>query len=188
MAVAIGMFAQSVLADIPGTINYQGRLTDAAGNAVADGTYGVTFTLYYEATGDTPTGWSEVQNISTRQGYFNIALGSQTSLSSLSFDVPYYLETWVSGDPQPMSPRQLLQSVPYAMRAQTAVQADSVADGSITSSKIVDGTITRSKIAMGADIPVGSILAWHQNFSGMPPLQENFMQCNGQVINDAESP
>ncbi|MCK5241184.1 hypothetical protein KAR34_01915 [bacterium] len=117
MAILTGIFSQIAMADIPGTINYQGRLTDGSGNAVADGTYGVTFTLYYQATGNTPTGWSEVQNINTQGGYFDMALGSQTSMSSLSFDYPYYLEVHVAGDSRPMSPRQQLQSVPYAMRA-----------------------------------------------------------------------
>jgi len=123
MTMLMLMFTQTALADIPGTINYQGRLTDAAGNPVADGTYGVTFKLYYEATGDTPTGWSEVQNVSTKNGYFSVALGSQNPLSKLCFDRPYYLETWVGGDSQPMSPRQPLQSVPYALNAGMPVGA-----------------------------------------------------------------
>lgn len=115
------LITQSAVADIPETINLQGRLTDTAGNAVTDGTYGVTFTLHYQETGNTPTGWSEVQNISTQRGYFNVALGSNTSLNSLNFDAPYYLEIHVAGDAQPMTPRQPLASVPYAMRAKDGI-------------------------------------------------------------------
>ncbi len=168
MLVLLGLAAQAALADIPGTINYQGRLTDLAGNAVTDGTYGVTFTLHYQAVGNSPTGWSEVQNVVTERGYFNIALGSSTSLSSLGFNYPYYLEIQVAGDAQPMSPRQPLASVPYAMRAAmanqanqanqavealsatTAAVANSIANNTVNSSKIVDTSIVSADIADGA--------------------------------------
>jgi len=37
--------------------------------------------------------------------------------------------------------------------------------------------------------PVGAIIAWHKNFSnGVPPLLENWLECNGQMINDPTSP
>ncbi|MEW6517386.1 MAG: hypothetical protein AB1439_10845 [candidate division FCPU426 bacterium] len=131
LAVLLGLSAQIALADIPGTINYQGRLTDTAGNPVANGTYGVTFALHYTAEGNSPTGWSEVQNVETKGGYFIIALGSQNSLSGLGFNYPYYLEIHVAGDAQSMSPRQLLSSVPYAMRAREATHA-TAADSATT--------------------------------------------------------
>ncbi len=154
MMVLLGLTAQAAMADIPGTINYQGRLTDLAGNAVTDGTYGVTFTLHYTAAGNSPTGWSEVQNVQTERGYFSIALGSSTPLSSLGFNYPYYLEIQVAGDAQPMSPRQHLSSVPYAL----AVKNDS-----ITSAKIVNGTITSADVAgatiTGSNIASGTIMA-----------------------------
>jgi hypothetical protein len=36
--------------------------------------------------------------------------------------------------------------------------------------------------------PIGSIIAWHKNFSGVPSLPDNYAECNGQVISDSESP
>jgi hypothetical protein len=37
--------------------------------------------------------------------------------------------------------------------------------------------------------PVGAIIAWHKNFSnGVPPLPENWRECNGQMLNDPTSP
>lgn len=180
MLVLLGLAAQAALADIPGTINYQGRLTDLAGNAVTDGTYGVTFTLHYQAVGNSPTGWSEVQNVVTERGYFNIALGSSTSLSSLGFNYPYYLEIQVAGDAQPMSPRQQLMSVPYAMRA-------GIPDGTISTNKIADDAVTYTKIAPGADLPIGTILAWHKSLTGTPALPAQYVECNGQTISDSQS-
>lgn len=135
MLVFFGISKQVVLADVPKTVNYQGRLTDTEGNAVTDGTYGVTFTLFYQTTGNTPTGWSEVQNVSTRRGYFNVALGTYTPLNSLDFNYPYYLEIHVGGDAQPMSPRQPITSVPYALN---------VADGMVTTAKIANRAVTDS--------------------------------------------
>jgi hypothetical protein len=169
--VLFGLSVQTALADIPGTINFQGRLTDLAGNAVANGTYGVTFTLHYQAVGNSPTGWSEVQNVSTERGYFNIALGDNTPLTTLDFKYPYYLEIHVAGDAQPMNPRQPLASVPYAMRAKeannanyannankamealsatTAAVANSIANNTVNSSKIVDASIASADIANDA--------------------------------------
>ncbi len=184
MMVLLGLTSQAAVADIPGTINFQGRLTDLAGNAVTDGTYGVTFTLHYTAEGNSPTGWSEVQNVVTERGYFSIALGSSTPLSSLGFNYPYYLEIQVAGDAQPMSPRQQLSSVPYAMRASLANQ---VPDNTISTNKIADDAVTYTKIASGADLPIGTILAWHKTFTGTPALPLQFVECNGQTISDPQS-
>jgi hypothetical protein len=35
--------------------------------------------------------------------------------------------------------------------------------------------------------PIGSILAWHKSFPGTPALPANFVECNGQVLNDIGS-
>ncbi len=36
--------------------------------------------------------------------------------------------------------------------------------------------------------PIGTILAWHKNMSGAPALPDGWIECNGQVISDSESP
>lgn len=36
--------------------------------------------------------------------------------------------------------------------------------------------------------PIGSIIAWHKSFSGTPSLPWGWMECNGQIVNDTESP
>jgi len=115
-------------ADIPHLINYQGRLTDKD-NQPLDGTYTITFRLY-----DSPSGgnllWSETHsNISISKGLLNIILGSVTPLN-LAFDRPYYLSIQVEGDLE-MTPRQLLTSAGYAIRAESAEVADSLPPGVI---------------------------------------------------------
>ncbi len=47
------LIATSALAQIPQTMSYQGVLTDAAGNPVADGPVDLTFKLYDAATDGT---------------------------------------------------------------------------------------------------------------------------------------
>jgi hypothetical protein len=42
-------------------------------------------------------------------------------------------------------------------------------------------------IEVGAP-PIGTIQAWHKSLSGTPPLPWGWMECNGQVVTDAESP
>lgn len=36
--------------------------------------------------------------------------------------------------------------------------------------------------------PVGSIIAWHKSFSNTPPLSSDWVECNGQVLNNPSSP
>ena len=37
-------------------------------------------------------------------------------------------------------------------------------------------------------IPVGGIVAWHKDMTGVPALEDNFVECDGTVINNAKSP
>jgi hypothetical protein len=37
-------------------------------------------------------------------------------------------------------------------------------------------------------VPIGSIIAWAKNLSGVPLLPEGFVECNGQILDDPESP
>jgi len=37
-------------------------------------------------------------------------------------------------------------------------------------------------------VPVGAITPWLKNFTNVPSLPEEFVECNGQTINDAQSP
>ena len=62
------------------TVPYPGRLADQAGQAVADGTYDFTFTLYDAETGGEPL-WSEVQkDVTVQKGAFGTLLGSVNAI------------------------------------------------------------------------------------------------------------
>lgn len=117
---------------IPNLINYQGRLTDAAGQPQT-GPVSLTFNLYAGAVGGTPL-WGPQVFASTPlvDGYFNVILGNDasaravgTAFSQLS---PAYLEIQVGASP-PITPRQQILSAPYAV---TASNADKTAFTTVT--------------------------------------------------------
>lgn len=37
-------------------------------------------------------------------------------------------------------------------------------------------------------VPIGAIIPWAKNLVGVPPLSDNFVECNGQILDDLESP
>lgn len=101
-------------AELPGTIGYQGRLTDETGVPV-NGTLIMTFRLFQSRQGGDPL-WTEVQSaVEVDEGYFSVSLGSVTPFN-LDFKSQYFLEIQVEDD-DPMSPRVKLEGVPYAERA-----------------------------------------------------------------------
>jgi hypothetical protein len=109
---------------VPPMINYQGALTDSGG-AVVNGSVSMTFAIYNSPSNGT-TLWSETQDVAVVNGVFNVALGINNSLTMSVFDnPPIYLGVSVSADPE-MTPRIMLLSVPYAMRAGAADDAASL--------------------------------------------------------------
>ena len=36
--------------------------------------------------------------------------------------------------------------------------------------------------------PIGSIIAWHKSMAGTPAIPSGWVECNGQVVSDADSP
>lgn len=46
-------------------------------------------------------------------------------------------------------------------------------------------TVAQIKIVQ---VPIGSIIAWHKDFSGAPALPDGFLECDGSVISDSDSP
>ena len=104
---------------MPQLINYQGRLTNAAGQPV-NTAVPMHFALM---DGDTNTAnvlWGETQSsVSVNQGIYNVLLGSVKPIpgSALS-GATVYLEVKVSGET--LKPRQRMTSVAYAIRSDNA--------------------------------------------------------------------
>lgn len=123
--IIIGLLAYVIfaIADVPQEINYQGKLTDPTGVAI-DGTANILFRIYTAETSGTLL-WTETHSATpVNKGLFDVILGSSTALN-LPFDNQYWIELVVDGET--LTPRQALNSVPYAYRAAIA---DSVVGGS----------------------------------------------------------
>ncbi|MCJ7668671.1 MAG: hypothetical protein MUP04_10420, partial [Anaerolineae bacterium] len=105
----------------PSVISYQGQLTDpSTGNPVADDDYPMTFKIFDSQVAGTGVEiWSETQIVAVSGGLFNVLLGSVNPLSASDFSGPdRWLEVKV-GSAEPMTPRQRIASVPYALNADT---------------------------------------------------------------------
>ncbi len=112
----------SVSAAVPQLINYQGRLTDPAGDPVADGSYSVVFTIYDAATVGNSK-WTEIQNVITTDGLFSVLLGSSIPILDTVFNDPTrYLGIKIETDTE-ISPRIMMVTVPYAFHASKADSA-----------------------------------------------------------------
>ena len=106
---------------------FQGRLTDSAGTAIADGAKVVEFKMYDAPTGGNVKWAGEVHKLSINGGLVNTMLGSKTSLGSVDFSTPTYLQITVdaqavgapgsgaidAADP-PLLPRQSVIGSVYA--------------------------------------------------------------------------
>lgn len=139
----IGLAVVPVLAvnDVPGSINYQGRLLNSAGAAVTDGTYSIAFRLYGSPSGAT-TLWGASHSVVISGGNFSVVLGEgggtlgnaqgTNILAGLGATTTPYLGLTVLTDssgatlnsPQEISPRMRLLSSPYALVAQAARMSD----------------------------------------------------------------
>jgi len=93
-------------------LSVQGILKKSSGDAVADGSYNLTFKLYTVETGGSAI-WTEVQNdVDVVSGIYSTVLGNGTPLN-VAFNQPYYLGVTVGSTE--MTPRIQLTSAPYAL-------------------------------------------------------------------------
>ncbi|MFQ6091788.1 MAG: hypothetical protein ACE5OR_03755 [bacterium] len=116
IAVVLTM-ASVALTDVPQLISFQGKLYDPAGNPLT-GRYEITFRIYDREEGGVPL-WSETDSVQCDGGLYQVILGLKSPLV-LDFNGNFWLGIQVTGDPEELSPRYRLVSVPYAFRAAVA--------------------------------------------------------------------
>lgn len=112
---------------VPSRMNYQGQLTDTAGNPLPAGSYQLSFSLWDTATVGSGTRVWGPQVLSgvavVSDGYFNVILGPNDASSRPLMDAfgatNRYLELTV-GAGSPISPRQQILSTPFAMNARSS--------------------------------------------------------------------
>ncbi len=134
---------------VPSLINYQGKLTDAAGNALAGGIYGVAFKIWtnkVQTSGEQLIWGQEFTNVIVLNGLFNVILGgggnpvpgSLTNDLAGAFNganrfIGLTVTKGTNGAPiagaNEIVPRQQILSAPYAFQANFATTAQNVING-----------------------------------------------------------
>src|SRR5262245_33331553 len=107
--------AHAQVTAVPSLMNFQGRLTKPDGTPVANGTYSIRFSLWSVASGgwSTDEKWNQtIPNVTVTNGTFSVLLN--TSTANL-FNGNLWLEIKI-GTNAPLTPRQPLVSVAYAMK------------------------------------------------------------------------
>lgn len=87
MFLFLVLFVLSLSAQVPRTVNYQGKLTNTGGVAIS-GPVGITFNIYDAETGGTML-WSEAHaSVTVTNGLFDVILG-ESSAMDMDFDEQY---------------------------------------------------------------------------------------------------
>ncbi len=161
---------------IPAQMSYQGRVTDAAGNAIGDPTpvnRVITFRIWNHATDAAAANrlYSEQQTVTIAKGEFSVLIGLGTAvageakpaLDSVFTGVDRFLGITVDDgtttvDPE-ISPRQQLVSAPFAFRAKLAeavigqsITDTMLANNAVTTVQLADAAVTNAKlVALSVD-------------------------------------
>jgi len=109
-----GLFAQ----EIPQKISYQGKLLE--NGSPVTGTKSITFTIGT---------WSETKNVQISDGLYSVTLGETTLIPTSIFDNTSTVELEISVEGTTLSPQTEILSVPYAYKAEKAVEAENVFSG-----------------------------------------------------------
>ncbi len=117
--LCVCMASAAVHAAPPGTIVYQGRLSDASGNP-QNGSFNIEVRLYDVATAGSFL-WNETQSVVVDDGFYSVTLGDTTPMPPELFAQRLWLGVNVNGDGE-MTPRPALSAAPYAFRALTVMR------------------------------------------------------------------
>ena len=105
------------MAQVGGTIAFQGVLRDPQGTTVVDGSYNLTFKIYDDAASSSNVIYEEdISSVYVSGGVFSVELGTanNTEWQSVPFDETYYVGVSVNNETE-MSPRTKLTTSPYSM-------------------------------------------------------------------------
>jgi hypothetical protein len=146
--IVTGLAAPAQAVGVPNRLIEQGRLLKKNGNPVT-GTVTVKFAIYDALTGGNVL-WTETQSVTLDSGYFSAELGDTTSLPANLFGgAQRYIGITVGTDPE-MTPRQTIDSAPYAIMAGN-----------------VNGDITPNSIAINGATVVDSTGKWVGSSAGL---------------------
>jgi hypothetical protein len=111
-AILLVALLATTFAGVPNTTNYQGWLTDDAGDPVTDNLL-MIFYIWDDASAGSILWAEEHLSVSVESGFFNVVLGSNDPIPDSAFyGTDRWLEIVVDGNT--ISPRTKLQSTPYS--------------------------------------------------------------------------
>jgi hypothetical protein len=150
------MLASNLTAEIPHLINYQGRITDGAGDPI-DGSHSLTFAIYADSTGGAEL-WTETHSsVVVSEGLFDVVLGSIIPIGSSVFAAqPRWLGISINLGPESVPRTRILATAYayYAEHADTASYALQAADDN--SGWTDDGSVVR--LTSGSDsVGIGTV-------------------------------
>ena len=150
---------------VPQGFSVQGRLTDSNG-INRDGSHGVQFSIFNAAQGGTLLWTRSYDSVAVSNGHFQQTLedvGGQPLLASIFNGPARWLEIRVLSGPgisapeQPMSPRQPINSVPYAVMAEQALALVSSSTATISTGGQDRMVVTPSgNIGVGISVPTAT--------------------------------
>ena len=145
--------ATLVSAQVPLSINYQGRLSSSSG--LVNGSVSLVLRFYTNETLGVSI-YEDSNTVTVTDGSYSTFIGDDTTsgsfVSALSTTSNLYLETVVNG--VALTPREQIVSVAYAIRA------DGVKDSGINSAMIKDGVVQLS------DLDTNSVDSLYVNAAG----------------------
>jgi hypothetical protein len=149
-AMLVILVVGMVAAEVPRVINYQGRLTDDAGQSVGNGEYPIRFRIHDDSTAYSPVWTSQPETVLVVNGLFNYQLGAHEPIPPWTFnDSALWLGITIGSGPEveEISPRARLVSAPYAFKAYRAEYAGYADSAGTTLSGdggwVDDGSIVR---------------------------------------------
>ena len=155
----ISLLGTMVLGAVPSTLTYQGRLLDNLGHPIS-GSVSVSVGIYTNDQGGTAAYVENVGQVVVQNSIYSFQFGTNSVLFRDVFARPLcWLEVVIDGDP--LSPRQKLLSVPYAVRSS---EVDSIGSNTTFVAGIVQGTALADSAVSSNKLAAGSV--------GVPHLSE----------------
>ena len=161
-------------AQVPQTINYQGKLVD--GTNLVNASTTMVFRLYNNDSGGAQQ-YVETQTVTVVDGLYSAQVGAAPdfgTLAAAATNEPLYLEVQV-GDTI-LAPRERVVSVMYALRAagvtNGAISSAMLGNSAVTAAKLANNAVTGPKIAAGAisnvHVSAASIASNNIDWTQMP--------------------
>ncbi len=124
---------------VPLRLTEQGRLFNKQSSTPQTGNVTMIFGIYDAATGGTPL-FQEIFDVTLDEGYFSVQLGSTKPMAASLWDGSSKFIGVKVGNDAEMTPREEINSVPYAVASLDAIGDIHPASITIGGKKVVDGT------------------------------------------------